>query len=211
MKHARTALLAILASMPLTANAVLSMDQMLVNLQVVVRPVYGMLLTISLVLGILMMMRGIILLKSLAVPPTQMSRPGEIMGPIVYIFVGSILIWIPAASDTLSLTLFATTQESINGIANNSTISASKTLLIYTNAGVEQQWSRLIDTIVTYVKLIGFIAFLRGWLIISEIGQQGSQPGHVTKGIVHIIGGILAINFIPLAMMIQNTLTTGGS
>ena len=64
----------------------------------------------------------------------------------------------------------------------------------------------MIDTIVLYVQFIGFIAFIRGWFIIAHSGQPGTQPGSISKGIVPIIGGILAVNFIPLVHIIHNTI-----
>ena len=196
-----------LSLVPLAANALVTMDQLLINLQAVVIPTANILLTISFVLGLMMMIKGIIMMKTLAVPLTQMSRPGEMMGPIVYILVGAVLIWIPASSNSLSLTLFGSTDNSLKSLGQ--TPQAASILLSYADAGIQTQWSNLVSTIVIYIQLIGFIAFIRGWIIVASAGQASSQPGHMSKGIIHVIGGLLAINFVPLVEVVQNTLTHG--
>ena len=60
------------------------------------------------------------------------------------------------------------------------------------------------------MQFIGFLAFLRGWFIIAHSGQPGVQPGSISKGIIHIVGGILAINFLPLVNAIHNTIVGVG-
>ena len=187
-----------------------TMDQLLINLSTIVAPTANMLLTISYVLGILMLLRGIIMFKTLAVPLTQMSRPGEMMGPLVYVLVGAILIWIPSSTGSLSMSLFAGNEfETLSSL--NGSQPAAMTLLAQATAGIQSQWAQLVDTIVLYVQLIGFIAFLRGWIIIAAAGQSSSQPGQMSKGIIHVIGGLLAINFVPLVQAVQNSLSVGSS
>jgi intracellular multiplication protein IcmC len=183
-----------------------SMDQLLINLQGIVAPAAGLLLTVSYILGVLMILRGIIMMKTLAVPLTQMSRPGEMMGPIVYIVIGSILLWIAPSANVLSTTFFQSTDYSLHSLAGVPT-EAAMVLLSSADAGIQSEWSDLISTLVLYIQLIGFIAFIRGWIIIAAAGQASAQPGQMSKGIIHVIGGILAINFIPLVQVVQNSLT----
>ena len=46
------------------------------------------------------------------------------------------------------------------------------------------------------IQVAGLIAFIRGWLILSKSVQKdgGNQPGQLTKGMIHIVGGVLAMN-----------------
>ena len=61
------------------------------------------------------------------------------------------------------------------------------------------------NIILKYLSLIGLIAFLRGWVILSKMGHSGSQPGRVGKGITHSGGGILLINIVQTTQILANT------
>ena len=194
-------------------------QDILVNLSSILNPAMAMLLGISFVSGIVMILRGLLMLKSFSMPLTQASKPGEISGPLVYIFVGTVLIYIPTSTDVLSATLFGTGLPSIFPGSHGSTSftpnlqnmgKASTQIMGYASISVESQWATLIDTVVYYMQFIGFLAFLRGWFIVAQSGQPGVQPGSISKGIVHIVGGILAINFLPLVNAISNTIRGTG-
>lgn len=190
------------------------LQEIMQNLRKVLTPAMGLLLTISFIAGIVFMLRGLLMLKSFSMPLTQASKPGEIAGPLVYIFVGTILIYIPSSTDVLSNTLFGSGVASIfpgassggSYVADLANMGkASDQILGYAPVSIEGQWATMIDTIVLYMEFIGFLAFLRGWFIIAQSGQPGVQPGSISKGIIHIVGGILAINFLPLVNAIHNT------
>lgn len=183
------------------------------NLKKVLTPTMLMLLTISFVSGIVFLLKGLLLLKAFAQPLTQATKPGEISGPIIYLIVGAVLIYIPSSTDILSSTIFGTGGQSIFSGGGGSNFvnlenmgKASDQLLGYAPVSVEGQWATMIDTIVLYMEFIGFLAFLRGWFMIAHAGQPGTQPGSISKGIIHIVGGILAINFLPLVNAIRNTI-----
>lgn len=56
------------------------------------------------------------------------------------------------------------------------------------------------------VQLLGFIAFIRGWILLARAAHQGGQqPGIIGKGITHIVGGVLAINIFETWRIIQAT------
>lgn len=64
--------------------------------------------------------------------------------------------------------------------------------------------------VLTFIRLIGYIAFIRGWLIINQYGQggQGAQGG-LGRGITHIFGGVAAINVTFTAQILANTFAPG--
>ena len=68
---------------------------------------------------------------------------------------------------------------------------------------------KMIAPIVGIIQLIGLFAFLRGGMILARVGKQGTQPGTVSKGVVHLIGGILAINITTTVNVVVNTLGLG--
>ena len=148
------------------------------------------------------------MLKAFGMPLTQATRPGEVAGPLVYLVVGAILVYIPTATDAVSKTVLGESGYLWGGQGGQSIYDegAGSRLLEYIPSGVEGDWSDLADTLVLYIQFIGFIAFVRGWLIISKAGQPGVQPGSISKGIVHLMGGILAVNFMPVVDIVRQTL-----
>lgn len=189
------------------------LQEIMQNLRKILHPTMVLLMIISYVSGIVFMLRGLLMLKSFSMPLTQATKPGEIAGPLVYIFVGTVLIYIPNATNILSNTLFG---DGVNHIFSGSTVDltamgkASDKIMGYAPVSLEGQWATMIDTIVLYMQFIGFLAFLRGWFMIAHAGQPGVQPGSISKGIIHIVGGILAINFLPLVNAIHNTIVGVG-
>ncbi len=197
----------ILLTLSSPAHAVLDLQDMLQNLRSVLGPLITLLLIISYTAGIFMMFRGLSLLKSFGT--ASQNRPGEFIGPIVYIIVGTVLVYLPSATDVLTSTIFGagTTPSVVDGgtINLNAQGSASAQLLSYAPVAIEGQWADLVDTIILYVQFIGFLAFIRGWFIVSHAGQPGAQPGSIPKGVTHIIGGLVAVNFLPIAEVLNNT------
>ncbi len=56
------------------------------------------------------------------------------------------------------------------------------------------------------IQIVGFIAFIRGWILLARSAHQGGQqPGMIGKGITHIMGGIFAVNIFETWRIIQAT------
>lgn len=62
--------------------------------------------------------------------------------------------------------------------------------------------------IVTFIRLLGYIAFIRGWIIINDYAQ-GKQQASLAKGLTHLGGGVFAINITATAGMLANTFAPG--
>ena len=56
------------------------------------------------------------------------------------------------------------------------------------------------------IQTIGLIAFIRGWVLVARSASQGQPPGGTGKGLVHVFGGILAMNIVGTIQVINNTL-----
>lgn len=197
------------ASSNLTINDI---QDMLVNIQSILNPGLALMLAISFIIGVYFVLKGLLKLKSFAMPLTQMSQPGELSGPVIHILIGAVLIYIPTSTDVLSNTLFGSGVTSLfnaSGAANVYNLGQASSLLSLTSGvTLESQWATLINTVVYYMQFIGFLAFLRGWIILSH--HEKGQPSETSKGIIHIVGGILAINFLPLVKAILNTVNGVG-
>jgi len=208
----------------------LDLQNIISNLAQLVTPITLLVLAISFVSGIIFIFKGIAMLHHLGASQNQMSQPKGVAGPFIYLGIGAILLYMPAATNIFSNTILGTSIsylfpnddvidiEGGNG-ANTFTYSvnvtpsydqnASSELMQYVNFGIDQEWSSLINTIVMYIQLVGFIAFVRGWFILSgSANPGGAQQGAFSKGLTHIIGGIVAVNFVPFMQIIGKIIFT---
>jgi intracellular multiplication protein IcmC len=190
------------ASMP-------DLSTVLQNLEDILNPLADLLIVISFIGGIYFIYTGILELKLFGQPPSQMMRPGELKGPLVHIIIGAVLIYIPTTSDIVTFSLLGDSGKTVfSGGAINIGLagSASDELLSYAPIPIEQKWHDVMNTIFHYVQFIGLIAFVRGWFILSKVGQHGGQPGTASKGVIHVLGGIIAINIVPVLEILRNTI-----
>lgn len=137
-------------------------------------------------LGIFMIGGGLYALKSLGDTRSMMSQQMEISGPIIKIFIGVGLIWWPTLIDVSTYTFWGTTSP-----------------LSY-NPSYGHELDTVIEVAFEVIRLVGIIAFIRGWYYIVKSGEQGSQTT-VPKGLTHIIGGIFAYHIGATVRIIMNT------
>lgn len=150
------------------------------------------------VVGIGIALSAVFRLKKLGVRSAMMGSDGSVGGPIIQLLIGAALVYSPSLLATLNTTFWGSP-------AFNSALS-------WTSSGSStgSQIVAVITPLVGIIKLIGCIAFLRGWLILTRISSGGSQqPGQISKGIVHIVGGVLAMNITTTVQVIMNTLGIG--
>lgn len=61
---------------------------------------------------------------------------------------------------------------------------------------VSDVWAPLIKGGISLVRVVGYISFIRGFILFTRAAKQNAQPGMASKATTHIIGGILAINIV---------------
>lgn len=64
-----------------------------------------------------------------------------------------------------------------------------------------------IQGILIFIRLVGYIAFIRGWLLLNESAQ--GKEGVISRGLTHIGGGVAAINLTIFAHILVNTFAPG--
>lgn len=188
---------------PNTAYA-LDFAQSLNNLSRTIAPLTAMVLVVSFVIGIGMIFGALIKMKKFGQIATYSTAPGEIGGPLVSLIVGAVLIYLPTTSDTLMNSIF-----SIGGSGfDYSAYGKGADLLTYGSlGGLEQQMTALANTLVLIIQFLGLLSFIKGWIIVAKSATpQGGQQNSFTKGLTHIIGGIILINFMGAVNIISNTL-----
>ena len=173
------------------------LDTALTNLANAFNDIQLLLTAFAYVAGLIMVARAIMMLKAFGQHITQMSSRGEVAGPIVYLIVGAILLYLPSTLDVSLNTVFGTGADNLQG-AND--------LLAYASVTADDKWRRILDIIVKYTKLVGLIAFLRGWFIMAKMGDPGVQPGSMAKGLTHLAAGVLLMNIVGTFKLLGNTL-----
>lgn len=177
------------------------------NVSRIIMPLTGMVLMISYVGGIYMIFHALTMFKKFG-NMSQQAQPGEFSGPLMQLIVGAVLIYLPTSTDALTNSLFGTSA-SIFGYSsvNYSNVGYGSEILGYIPSNsFSQQWASMANTLVLYIQFVGLLSFVKGWFILSKSAGHGAQQGTIAKGVTHILGGIVAINFVGMVDIISNTI-----
>lgn len=190
------------------AYAETDIQAILANLSKIIVPLTAMVLMISFVGGVYMIIHALTMLKKFGNMSMQ-AQPGELAGPLMQMLVGAVLIYLPTSTDALTNSLFGSS-DSIFGSGGSITYSnagtGSAVLGYLPSDSFAQQWASMANTLVLYIQFVGFLSFVKGWFILSKSVGHGAQQDAFAKGITHILGGILAINFVAAVDIIKNTI-----
>lgn len=130
--------------------------------------------------GVSLVFSALMRLKKFGQRTAFMHVEAGIVAPAAQMFIGVALIYSPTLMSTLNETFWAEADPSCSTCYSTSSDST---------------YEQLIKPMRGIIMLVGMIAFFRGWLILSRSAAQGqSQPGTISKGVTHIVGGFLAIN-----------------
>jgi intracellular multiplication protein IcmC len=77
-------------------------------------------------------------------------------------------------------------------------------MLVSTSATLGQMTKKGIEGLLWFIRLIGYIAFVRGWLLLNQAGQ--GKDGALGRGLTHIFGGVAAINAKLTAEILANSI-----
>ena len=165
----------------------------LVNLAQSLVPVQNLISGAAYLIGISLGLKAIYSLKIYGEARTMQASTSNIKEPIFYLIVAGLLIYFPTAIDVILNTSF--------GSSNVLSYGDSDVM-----SGAFSGNSDLGNAVVTIFQTIGLYAFVRGWVLIARSASQGQQPGGVGKGLMHVFGGILAVNIVGTVEMVNNTL-----
>lgn len=153
--------------------------QILINISNQINPIQRLVTAGAYILGLGFAFKGIYSLKVYGQSVSMMSSQTTLKTPLMYLFVGAMLIYLPTAMNIMMQTTFGTTS-----------------ILSYTGAG-SSYYGQGLRAVLRLVQLIGVISFVRGWVILAQAsGQGGHQGASFGKAMTHIIGGVLAVNII---------------
>lgn len=174
-----------------------SQTDILTNIANNLQPVERLLTGGAYIIGLAFAFKAIYSLKVYGEARTMMASNTSVKEPMVYLFVSGIFIFFPTG--------FAMLMESTFGYTNvlayapvNSSSPAMSTLF-----GADSAVGRPLSLI---IQVIGLFAFIKGWILVARSASQGQPPGGTGKGLVHVFGGILAMNIVGTLEIINRTL-----
>lgn len=175
-----------------------SQVNVLTNLANSMLPVEKMLIGGAYLMGLLFVFKSITSFKTYGEAKTSMSGGGaHIKEPLTFLMVGVILLYFPT-----SFKIFMQTSFGYSSVLQYAPINSGSDALntLFGNG------SAVGEPLSIIIRVIGLIAFIRGWVLISRSASQGQPPGGTGKGFMHIFGGILAMNIVGTLNVINNTL-----
>ncbi|HIG0327929.1 TPA: type IVB secretion system protein IcmC/DotE [Legionella pneumophila] len=177
---------------------IVSQANILANVANQLEPVQRLITGGAYLIGCAFIFKAIYSLKVYGEARTMMSSNTSIKEPVMYLLVGALLIYFPTlVSSVLQTTFGYSSPLSYSGGVS----SGSDTITALFGSG-----SLVGRPLVMIIRVIGLIAFVRGWVLIARSASQGQPPGGTGKGLIHVFGGILAINIVGTIDMINNTL-----
>lgn len=182
---------ALYANSAFAALGVPSLDQMLVNLNKSTDELMRLTTAVAYVMGMFFIVKGIGGLKHAGEARTHHSPHQGIKGPLIIIAVGAALLYLPS-SVHVGMTTFWDTPNPYQ----------YKTDIIV-------PWSDFFNACFMIFQLIGTISFIRGLVMLSQLGGHGGHQASFGKALTHMIAGIFLINMYQFLQVIKNTLGLG--
>lgn len=149
------------------------------------------------ILGILFIMKALSAMKVYGEQKSQMSSHSSMKEPVTYLLVGGMLLYFPTGFEVAMQTMFG--YSDVLAYTSSSTGGALLSSLFGDSSALGQSLALLI-------QVIGLIAFVRGWMLVSRSASQGQNPGGMGQGLMHVVGGVLAMNIIGTLEVVKNTL-----
>lgn len=170
---------AVLFSMPVCAQSprILQVESILVNLQEQIPYLIQFTTAFCYLSGIFFSMQAMYHLKAYGEMRTMMAVQTDLRGPMLSLCVASSLFFLPS--------IFRIGLVSFYGNGE---------ILLYEEQG--SSWDHMLLTIISLVQFVGGVAFIRGLYIFHKLGHGQAQPGTFSKGFVHIIAGVIALNIV---------------
>jgi len=123
---------------------------------------------------------------------SMMYQPTDFKGPIVALIFGATLIWLPLALNISSQTVF----HQVTLLDEVDPLSLERSSVDF-----------LVSVLFQIMKVVGIISFVRGWMMMTKLGnQQSAGQGLMGRAIVHILFGVLSFHMAASTLIACNTL-----
>lgn len=148
-------------------------------------------------IGLAFFFKAIYALKIYGEARTMQSSSTSIKEPVIYLIVGAIFVYFPTGLGIIMQTTFGYK----NPLQYAPVNSNNDTLGYLFGSG-----SVIGESLTKIIQVIGLFAFVRGWILVARSASQGQQPGGTGKGLIHVFGGILAVNIVETINIVNNTI-----
>lgn len=172
-----------------TGSGAVNWSAMLAALKDNIQPVIYLIKAVGYVVGFWMIISAIMELKKFGQSQSMTSTESGLGGPLMRMALGIALIWYPA---TINVAL--------------STLGGNGSIMQYNPTGAADPFLAAKQGALLLVQAIGYVSFIRGFVTLGNSTKPGAQQGTVGKGVMYVVGGILAINIVATIQMIGNTL-----
>lgn len=179
---------------------IISQADILKNISHSLVPVQQLITGSAYLIGCAFLFKAIYSLKIYGEQRTMMSSSSSLKEPMVYLFVGAMLIYFPSAFKVMMQSSFG--YENVLQYAPINSQNQSLNAIFGSGSAVG-------ESLCLFIQVIGLVAFIRGWVLVARSASQGQPPGGTGKGLIHVFGGILAINIVGTINLINNTLYGG--
>ena len=170
-----------------------SHTSVLINLAKSLIPVQNLITGAAYLVGIMFALKALYSLKIYGESKTMQSSSTNIKDPLYHLMIAGFLIFFPTGFEVMM----------------NSTFGYSN-VLAYSDSNLTSSIfggnNQLGNAVVIIFQTIGLYAFTRGWILIARAAGQGQQPGGTGKGLMHVLGGVLAVNIVGTVEILNNTL-----
>jgi intracellular multiplication protein IcmC len=183
----------LLIFLPGVAHAALDLSTWLYNISAQVPDLVKLVVAVGYISGFGFLIGAVMKFKKCAQSTTMMSTQEGIGGPLIHLMVGVALIYFAGFVQVGSVSLFG----------------QGSTIAYQADAASSGLFAGMLGPIIIILRLIGYIAFMKGFYILARLGGHQAQPGTLGKGMIHIFGGILAINIESTYTVLMNTLGVG--
>jgi len=169
------------------SSGVPNAQEVLQNIADQVPALTGLVYAIVYILGISFIFGGLLKLKHYGEQRSMMSSHGGLGGALMLLLVGTLLLFLPSTIQVSTTTFWATPCS-----------------YCYPTDS-ESPFTSFFKVVYSVVNFVGLIAFVRGLVMLSHVGEH-SQHGGLGKAMTHIIGGILCMNIGAFVQTIFATL-----
>lgn len=170
------------------------MDRMIVDfIGNIYGPISAMLMTFTYIAAVALLINGIIRL-------TKTAQEGP-RGPTG---MGTIMTFLAAGAMFTFADMMGSFSSSLFGDAQVSTMAKIGTNVI-SDPTDSARVASVIEAVMAFVSIVGFIAFIRGWFVLKAFAD-GHSNYTMAQGLTFLFGGVLAINLGELVNVLQNTL-----
>lgn len=143
----------------------------------------------SYVMGLFFCFYAVLKLKQYGERSTMQPGQGSLGRSVALFVIGIMLLYLPSTMSVFSYTVWNTTDPKL-----------------FPRPGSAGEFFDVFKTLILAIRVAGIISFIRGWVLLVQVANEKGQPGTVGKAILHLLGGVLAFNFMQLYETIENSL-----